>query len=169
MGQQQLLLLVLGIVLVGLAVVVGISAFNENKQKATLDQITAEAVRLAAGVQTWKMKPNASGGGQSDPDYKKFSFAQLGITPTGAASDPVYTTNTGTFRIKPYLVTGVIAQYAQAQYGITNTGNAVAVVGLSKDRTQSIMIVMFASDPSKMVTVLQHPFNVTAYDTPPIP
>ena len=34
MGQQQLLLLVLGIVIVGLAVVVGIQAFGENQKKA---------------------------------------------------------------------------------------------------------------------------------------
>ena len=168
MGQQQLLLLVLGVVLVGLAVVVGISAFNENTQKANLDQLTSDAVRLAAGVQVWKMKPNSSGGGQSDPDYRKFSFAQLGITPTGSGQNATYVTGNGTFRIKPYLVTGQIAQYAQTQYGITNTGNAVAVVALSTDATQSVMVVMFASDPSKMVTMLQHPFNVTAYNAPPL-
>jgi hypothetical protein len=168
MGQQQLLLLVLGIVLVGLAVVVGISAFGENQKKTNLDQLTSDAVRLAAGVQAWKMKPVASGGGQSDPDYSRFSFAQLGITPTGTGQNATYDTSSGSFRIKPYVVTGAIAGYAQAQYGITDTGNAVAVVALSKDATQSVMIVMFASAPSKMVTILQHPFNVTAYNAPPL-
>ena len=168
MGQQQLLLLVLGVVLVGLAVVVGISAFGENQKKNNLDLITNDAVRLAAGVQAWKMRPKAQGGGQSDANYTNFSFAQLGITPAGTGQNATYTTSSGTFRIKPYLVTGQIAQYAQSQYGITTTGNAVAVIGLSKDATQSVMIVMFASDPSKMVTILQHPFNVDAYNAPPL-
>ncbi len=168
MGQQQLLLLVLGVVLVGLAVVVGISAFDEGKKKSNLDQLTSDAVRLAAGVQAWKMKPNATGGGKSDVDYRNFSFAQLGITPTGTGQNATYATSNGSFRIKPYLVTGAIAGYAQSQYGITNTGDAVAVVALSKDEKQSVMIVMFASDPSKMVTILQHPFNVTAYNAPPL-
>jgi Tfp pilus assembly ATPase PilU len=40
MGQQQLLLLVLGIVIVGLAVVVGIQAFSENQKQANTGHLT---------------------------------------------------------------------------------------------------------------------------------
>ena len=164
MGQQQLLLLVLGIVLVGLAVVVGISAFEENQKKNNMDQLTSDAVRLAAGVQAWKMKPTATGGGQSETDYTRFSFAQLGITPTGAGRNATYETTSGLFRIKPYVVSGPTAIYVARQYGITNTGVAVAVIGVSKDRTQSVLIGMFASNPDKMVTVLQNDTNLEAFD-----
>ena len=45
MGQQQLLLLVLGIVIVGLAVVVGIQAFSENQRKANADAMTIPRTR----------------------------------------------------------------------------------------------------------------------------
>ena len=41
MGQQQLLLLVLGIVIVGLSVVLGINAFSENRIKASADAVFA--------------------------------------------------------------------------------------------------------------------------------
>jgi hypothetical protein len=65
MGQQQLLLLVLGIVIIGLAVVVGIRSFEENKHKAQIDHYTEQAVRLASNAIAWKAQPQAAGGGQN--------------------------------------------------------------------------------------------------------
>ena len=62
MGQQQLLLLVLGIVIVGLAVVVGIQAFSENQVKANSDAMVNDGVRIASDVQAWALKPAAFGG-----------------------------------------------------------------------------------------------------------
>ena len=63
MGQQQLLLLVLGIVIVGLAVVVGIQAFGENQKKANADAMVNDIVRIASDAQAWNLKPKAFGGG----------------------------------------------------------------------------------------------------------
>ena len=57
MGQQQLLLLVLGIVIVGLAVVVGIQAFGENQKKANTDAVVNDAIRIASDAQAWALKP----------------------------------------------------------------------------------------------------------------
>ena len=51
MGQQQLLLLVLGIVIVGLAVVVGIQAFSENQKKSNADALVNDAIRIASYAQ----------------------------------------------------------------------------------------------------------------------
>ena len=62
MGQQQLLLLVLGIVIVGLAVVVGIQAFSENQKKANADALLLTAMRIATDAQAWLQKPEALGG-----------------------------------------------------------------------------------------------------------
>ncbi|HEX9952870.1 MAG TPA: hypothetical protein VGB53_13940 [Rubricoccaceae bacterium] len=167
MGQQQLLLLVLGIVLVGLAVVVGIGAFNENKAKTNLDMLTSDAVRLSTAVQAWKMKPRAAGGGQSDTNFDRATFEQLGIQPqSGTGRNSTYETGSGRFRIKTFIVSGDVAYVAQQQYGITDTGNAVAIVGLSKDGTQSVMIAIFASNPDRAVTILQHPYNTEVYNTP---
>ncbi|MEM8600926.1 MAG: hypothetical protein AAGF99_13490 [Bacteroidota bacterium] len=63
MGQQQLLLLVLGIVIVGLAVVVGIESFSENKSKSEIDRYTAMGVEMGAEIIAWYKKPTAMGGG----------------------------------------------------------------------------------------------------------
>ena len=156
----------LGIVLVGLAVVVGISAFSENQKKNNLDLMTADAVRLATAVQAWKLKPNAVGGGASDLTFARATFEQLGFQPqSGTGVDATYATPSGTFRIKPFTVTGPVAALALQMFGITDTGDAVAVVGLSPDRRQSVMIGIFMADPTKTITFLQHPFNVSVYGT----
>jgi hypothetical protein len=63
MGQQQLLLLVLGIVIVGIAVVAGIQAFSEGKDKADRDAMVTDAMRVISDIQAWKLKPAAFGGG----------------------------------------------------------------------------------------------------------
>jgi len=78
MGQQQLLLLVLGIVIVGVAVVVGISMLSENKEKAEFDAITSEAIRIAADAVAWKAKPTSFGGGASVKYLTGLTFDKLG-------------------------------------------------------------------------------------------
>jgi hypothetical protein len=78
MGQQQLLLLVLGIVIVGLAVVVGIQAFSENAKQANADQMVNDAIRIASDAQAWKLKPGAFGGGASETNWTNLDFGQIG-------------------------------------------------------------------------------------------
>ena len=63
MGQQQLLLLVLGVVIVGLAVVVGINAFSENQKQANADAMVTDALRIASDIQAYAAKPDQFGGG----------------------------------------------------------------------------------------------------------
>jgi len=88
MGQQQLLLLVLGIVIVGIAVVAGIQAFSEGKAKAEQDAAISDAMRIISDVQAWKLKPTAFGGGDNGveadfaPNNNPVSFAALGINDT---------------------------------------------------------------------------------------
>ncbi|MEM6784150.1 MAG: hypothetical protein AAF624_10515 [Bacteroidota bacterium] len=76
MGQQQLLLLVLGIVIVGLAVVVGIQSFSENQVKANADAQVNDAIRIASDAQAWNLKPTAFGGGNGA--FTGLSLAKLG-------------------------------------------------------------------------------------------
>ncbi|MCS7081678.1 MAG: hypothetical protein N2561_09800 [Bacteroidetes bacterium] len=63
MGQQQLLLLVLGTVIVGTAIVVGIQAFSANAKKANQDAMLQDLLRLATDAQAWVKKPTEFGGG----------------------------------------------------------------------------------------------------------
>lgn len=106
MGQQQLLLLVLGIVIVGLAVVVGIQAFSENQKQANADQMVNDAIRIASDAQAWKLKPSAFGGGASATDWTGLNYGQLGYTtgdqglhPGDEAGDDDYENLNGVYEI----------------------------------------------------------------------
>ncbi len=65
MGQQQLLLIVLGIIIVGVAIVIGINLFKANAVEAKRNNVTNELVNLAAMAQQYYMRPSALGGGNS--------------------------------------------------------------------------------------------------------
>ena len=63
MGQQQLLLIVLGVIVVGIAVVVGINLFTANAVSANRDGVVADLNNLGAMAQQYYRKPVAMGGG----------------------------------------------------------------------------------------------------------
>ena len=63
MGQQQLLLIVLGVIVVGIAVVVGINLFNANAISANRDGVTSDLNNLGAMAQQYYKKPASMGGG----------------------------------------------------------------------------------------------------------
>ena len=63
MGQQQLLLIILGILIVGVAIFVGINYFSVNAVEAKRNNVTNELVNLASMAQQYYMRPRALGGG----------------------------------------------------------------------------------------------------------
>lgn len=79
MGQQQLLLLVLAIVIVGLAVVAGIQAFAENQKKANIDGLTMTSTRLAVEAQAWLRTPVMRGGGMPVQGVRPSNFENSGL------------------------------------------------------------------------------------------
>ena len=81
MGQQQLLLLVLAVVLVGLAVVVGIQAFDQGRERSRLDQRMARLTDVATRVQAWSQTPSIMGGGTTGGgvDWTRFRLDAVGL------------------------------------------------------------------------------------------
>jgi len=63
MGQQQLLLIVLGVIVVGIAVVVGINLFNANAVSSNRDGVVSDLNNLGAMGQQYYKKPISMGGG----------------------------------------------------------------------------------------------------------
>ena len=63
MGQQQLLLIVLGVIIVGIAVVVGINVFTASSSQANRDAVISDLTNLASLGQQYYRKPTALGGG----------------------------------------------------------------------------------------------------------
>ncbi|MEI7812862.1 MAG: hypothetical protein WCJ01_10625 [Ignavibacteria bacterium] len=63
MGQQQLLFIVLGVIIVGIAVVVGINLFNAYSIDAKRNNVINECINLAALAQNYYLKPESLAGG----------------------------------------------------------------------------------------------------------
>ncbi len=63
MGQQQLLLIMLSVILVGVAVFVGIGMFTANSIEQKRNEIINECTILASEAQLYYRKPKEYGGG----------------------------------------------------------------------------------------------------------
>lgn len=63
MGQQQLLLLVLGAIIVGVSIVVGVGLFTTGATNANRDAVINDCMTIAARAQIWYRTPAFLGGG----------------------------------------------------------------------------------------------------------
>lgn len=135
MGQQQLLLIVLSVIIVGIAVVVGINMFNDQAASSNLDAVTADLMNLASRAQQHYRRPTAMGGGGG-------SFALLTANAAGLA----------------YLTTQPTNE--NGTYSISTAGNATSVtvqgIGISdgdKDGTNCTARVQVWDDSVALTVV----------------
>ncbi len=64
MGQQQLLLIILGVIIVGVAVTVGISMFATQSDESVKDQIVTDLNAICSNASRYRIKGKWAGGGQ---------------------------------------------------------------------------------------------------------
>ena len=72
MGQQQLLLIILGVIIVGIAIAVGLSLFSAQSIQSNRDAMINDLNNLAAQAYQFRIRPISMGGGQGD--YSTFSI-----------------------------------------------------------------------------------------------
>ncbi|MEG8946656.1 hypothetical protein [Rosettibacter firmus] len=104
MGQQQLLLILLGIIIVGIAIFMGINLFRANAIEAKRNNVTNELVNLAAMAQKYYLSPKALGGGErsflgwdipselrvtANGNYKKESISRDSLVILGTGNEVV--------------------------------------------------------------------------------
>jgi len=126
MGQQQLLLIILGIIVVGVAIAVGINLFTANAIEQKRNEIINECTLLASESQLYYRKPIALGGGGK-------SFTGWSIPASFSSTEAGYF---------------VEASITPEQVIITGTGNEVVTSGdsvkiqmvINKDDFQTIII-----------------------------
>ena len=82
MGQQQLLLLVLSAIIVGVSIVIGINMFASSAVQANQDAVLQDCMHIAARAQEWFRKPTAMGGGNQS--FNGVTMPLLNIQPTNA-------------------------------------------------------------------------------------
>lgn len=68
MGQQQLILIILGIVIVSVAIALGMTLFSTGHDTATRDMIVNDLTRIASHAQHHYIKPASLGGGSNSFD-----------------------------------------------------------------------------------------------------
>lgn len=95
MGQQQLLLLVLGVVIVGLATVIGLDAYAQKHRQVNADALVDDAIRVAAQAQTWRITPRVFGGGLENADATPWAGASFGVFGLTVDDDGKYITANG--------------------------------------------------------------------------
>ena len=117
MGQQQLLLIVLGVIIVGIAVVVGINVFTASSANANRDAVISDLTTLAAMSQQFYRKPVAMGGG--------------GNTFNGGAG---------------WTIPGTLQSTANGSYTATVAAGTVTLVGvgneIGNDGSDSVQVTM---------------------------
>jgi hypothetical protein len=120
MGTQQLLLIVLGVIIVGIAVVVGITIFGSNAEQANKDAVTQDVLRIAAAAQGFYAKPTMLGGGGRT--YDDISLTDCGMNNATNAN--------GTYEIsgsdQDCTVTGTSSTVDAATVEVTLTGDQAA-------------------------------------------
>ncbi|MGB2867906.1 MAG: hypothetical protein WBD36_05605, partial [Bacteroidota bacterium] len=72
MGQQQLLLIILGVIIVGIAIAVGLSLFSAQSIQSNKDAMINDLNNIAAQAYQYKVRPASMGGGQGS--YSNFSI-----------------------------------------------------------------------------------------------
>jgi len=89
MGQQQLLLVILVTIIVGIATVVAINTFGSAADSANLDAVRQDVASIAAAAQGYYMKPTMLGGGGrafntgDGITFEQFAFAATHIDSDG--------------------------------------------------------------------------------------
>ena len=72
MGQQQLLLIILGVIIVGIAIAVGLSLFSAQSVQSNKDAMINDLNNIAAQAYQYRIRPASMGGGQGS--YNSFAL-----------------------------------------------------------------------------------------------
>jgi hypothetical protein len=119
MGQQQLLLIILGVIIVGIAIAVGLSLFSAQSIQANKDAMINDLNNIAAHAYQFKIRPSSMGGGSG-------SYAPA----SGAA----------------YSIPVKMATNENATYAAAPTATAVVITATSQQNSTNSIVATVDSD-----------------------
>lgn len=105
MGSQQLLLIVVGVVLIGIMIAVGMEMFKDQASATSRDAISNDLVHYAVQAQKYYRKPRVIGGGENSFGGLTLAYltkvpsnanATYVLSPDPATSSDAFVTVTGT-------------------------------------------------------------------------
>jgi Tfp pilus assembly protein PilE len=91
MGQQQLLLVILVTIIVGIATVVAINTFSTAASSANIDSVVNDMASIASSAQSYYMRPTMLGGGGRT--FTGIAFQDLAFPFEGLSSDSLTAQN----------------------------------------------------------------------------
>jgi hypothetical protein len=110
MGQQQLLLIILGVIIVGIAIAVGISMFSSGSVQANRDGIVNDLNNLAANAYQFRIRPTTMGGGGGAYDASKGGTAYV-------IPQKLMTNENGSYSASPSAASVTFTGQSSAGYG----------------------------------------------------
>ncbi|MDR3669062.1 MAG: hypothetical protein P4L35_19705 [Ignavibacteriaceae bacterium] len=132
MGQQQLLFIVLGLIIVSIAIIAGINFFNTSQNESVKDELISHSLAIGSNAQQFFVKPTHMGGG--DNTFNSGGAGNAGFVIPGS----MQSTENGTY-------TGVATTFT---YTITATPKTIA------NKTYSFSSVTCVVSPTTMVTTV---------------
>ena len=136
MGQQQLLLIILGVIVVGIAVAVGITMFADNAVSANRDAVTNDLVNLSSRAQQYYRRPKALGGGENKFD----GITMKNLTNTNSTTS--YTNANGSYTL------GAIVAGATGSVTLNGKGTEK---GFDGSTPVEVNVIVFAAKDSMWV------------------
>ena len=114
MAQQQVLLIILGTIIIGVALAIGVTLFTDNSVSANRDAVTSDLVALASRAQMYYRRPKLMGGGGR-------SFAGLTIADLTTRTTNAY----GTYSVTSVSPTSIVLDGLGIEHA--SDGNQVSV------------------------------------------
>ena len=132
MGQQQLLLVILVTIIVGIATVVAINTFSSAADSANLDAVRQDLAQIGSSAQAFYIKPTMLGGGGNT--FTGMTFNQITFP-----SDSVYNS-------------GLSAANANGAYVMTVAAQSVSVVATPSSGAVTDITATITPDNMAMAT-----------------
>ncbi len=129
MGQQQLLLLVLSVIIVGIAVVVGINMFSTSAESANLEAVTNDLMHFSSLAQQYFIKPTSMGGGGNS--FSGIAMKHL-VPSVGGGTE--YGNDNGTYEISTAGTDSTVALT-----GTPKRAQNTVTVTVYKDRVKTVL------------------------------
>lgn len=134
MGQQQLFLLVVTAVIVGLAIMIGVEVFGSSMAKANEDSVRQDIIEISARLQQYYRTPAVLGGGS-------YRFpASLTFNNIGYFGDNV---------------NGTTFENENGTYTISVDGNVVTISGAGNEAGVALTYTLTANAMLKKLTLAE--------------
>lgn len=85
MGQQQLLLIILVSIIVGIATIVALNVFSSSAQSANRDAVRQDVLVIASAAQGYYIRPSMMGGGNNS--FNAMTFKDINFPAEAISAD----------------------------------------------------------------------------------